>query len=300
MPKAKNIILIIVFVVIICLLGVGLLFIRGDEDTWLCVDGEWVRHGNPDAPMPESGCLNAKQNLIRLDVPKPNQKISSPLILQGEARGPWFFEGSFPVKLFDQNNNLLYSGIAQTQFDWMSEGFVPFTAQLEFDATQLVGQTGKLVLEKDNPSGLAANDDQLVTTIIFDEPQTTSVDVYFGNTELNPNSVDCSKVFLVKRQIPKTVAVARGAIGELLKGPTKTEKEEGYHSSINSGVKLRKLKIDQGVAYIDFDEQLEYQLGGSCRVAAIRSQIVETLKQFPTIKDVVISVDDRVDDILQP
>jgi len=31
-------------------------FIRGPEDTWLCQDGQWVRHGNPGAPQPTGDC----------------------------------------------------------------------------------------------------------------------------------------------------------------------------------------------------------------------------------------------------
>jgi spore germination protein GerM len=55
-----------------------------------------------------------------------------------------------------------------------------------------------------------------------------------------------------------------------------------------------------GIAKVDFDKQIEYQLGGSCRVSALRSQIEETLKQFPTVHKVIISVDGRIDDALQP
>lgn len=32
------------------------LFIRGPEDTWICDNGQWVKHGVPSAPMPEGGC----------------------------------------------------------------------------------------------------------------------------------------------------------------------------------------------------------------------------------------------------
>jgi len=35
-------------------------------------------------------------------------------------------------------------------------------------------------------------------------------------------------------------------------------------------------------------------------VTAIRAQITETLKQFPTVENVVISIDGRTEDILQP
>ncbi|MFA5155490.1 MAG: DUF2178 domain-containing protein [Patescibacteria group bacterium] len=33
----------------------GLRFFSG-EDTWICQDGAWVKHGQPDAPMPSATC----------------------------------------------------------------------------------------------------------------------------------------------------------------------------------------------------------------------------------------------------
>jgi spore germination protein GerM len=125
------------------------------------------------------------------------------------------------------------------------------------------------------------------------------VKVYFNNNKLDP-AVSCNKVFPVEREVPKTMSVARAAVEELLKGATEGEKAQGFFTSINPGVKIQKLTIVNGVASIDFDEQLEYQMGGSCRVSAIRAEITETLKQFSTVKSVIISVDDRTEDILQP
>src|SRR3989344_1196103 len=28
----------------------------GDEDTWICSGGQWVKHGNPSSPKPEGNC----------------------------------------------------------------------------------------------------------------------------------------------------------------------------------------------------------------------------------------------------
>lgn len=111
---------------------------------------------------------------------------------------------------------------------------------------------------------------------------------------------DCSRTIAVERQVAKTAAVARAALEELLKGPTEEEKAAGYFTNINEGVKIQKLVVENGVAKVDFDDQLEFQVGGSCRVAAISWQIVETLKQFPTVEKVVISINGRTEDILQP
>jgi hypothetical protein len=32
------------------------LFLGGDEDTWICTEGQWIKHGNPSAPQPATGC----------------------------------------------------------------------------------------------------------------------------------------------------------------------------------------------------------------------------------------------------
>ncbi len=129
--------------------------------------------------------------------------------------------------------------------------------------------------------------------------ETMRVKIYFNNNQWDPEA-SCNKVFPVEREIPKTEAVARAALEELLKGPTEKEEAEKYITSINPGVKIQSLTIENGTLKVDFDSQLEFQVGGSCRVSAIRSQIIETLKQFPTVKDVIISIDGRIEDILQP
>ena len=127
----------------------------------------------------------------------------------------------------------------------------------------------------------------------------TTVKVFFNNDRMDPE-FSCNKVFPVEREILKTQAVARAALTELLKGPTEAEKAQGFFTSINPGVKIQELTIENGVARVDFDSQLEFQVGGSCRVSAIRAEITQTLKQFPTVNSVIISIDGRTEDILQP
>lgn len=126
------------------------------------------------------------------------------------------------------------------------------------------------------------------------------VKAYFGNEIQNPGALDCSLVYPVVRTIPKAEAVAQAALAELLKGPTPEEKGRGYFTSINAGTRLQSLVIANGVARADFDGRLGEQVGGSCLVTAIRSQIIETLKQFPTVTEVVISINGESQDILQP
>lgn len=238
-----------------------------------------------------------KIDLIRLASPLPNAEIKSPVLIEGEARGSWYFEASFPIKLYDENNNIIAQAIAQAQGDWMTNDFVPFKAELIFNSTST---NGFLVLEKDNPSGLPENEDQLSLPIrILPNFEKVKIKIFFNNNKLDPE-ISCNKVFSVEREVNKTPAIARAALNELLIGVTNDEKVAGFTSSLNPGILIQSLNIKNGIAYVDFNEQLETGVGGSCRVSAIRAQITETLKQFSSIENVVISINSRSEDILQP
>jgi len=109
-----------------------------------------------------------KTELIRIDYPRPNQTIESPLVIKGGARGYWFFEGDFPVTLRTEDKTVIAQGYATAKGDWMSEEFVLFEATLQFEIDkEMSGKKGILVLHKDNPSGLPENYDSLEIPIIF-------------------------------------------------------------------------------------------------------------------------------------
>ncbi len=107
----------------------------------------------------------AKQNLIAVKGIADGAQISSPLMVEGSARGNWFFEASFPVKLLDGNGKEIATAIAQAQSDWRTTDFVDFKATLNF--TKPSTPTGKLILQKDNPSGLPQNEDHLEIEVKF-------------------------------------------------------------------------------------------------------------------------------------
>lgn len=114
-----------------------------------------------EAPTPPA----EKADLIVVASPLPNATVSNPLQVTGEARGYWFFEASFPIRLEDENGNVLVQSIGTAQGEWMTEEFVPFTATLEFDPG--TSTSGVLILEKDNPSGMPENADSLEIPVQF-------------------------------------------------------------------------------------------------------------------------------------
>lgn len=231
--------------------------------------------------------------------PKPGDNLQSPLVVEGKARGTWFFEASFPIKITDESGNVLGSSFVQATSDWMTENYVPFRGEITF--TSKAAGKGFLVLQKDNPSGLPQNDKEIKIPVNLPLIETMKVKVFFNNNKMDPE-VSCNKVFPVEREIPKTESTGSASLLELFKGPTEEEKNAGFFTSINDGVRLQTLMIgmDSGIARADFNEQLQAGVGGSCKVSAIRAQITETLKQFSTIKSVEISINGRTEDILQP
>ena len=152
---------------------------------------------------------------------------------------------------------------------------------------------------KDDPAALSEHNDRLALPDVISRTEPLTVRVFFGNSRLDPQASG-DEVFAVERCIPRTPAVARGALEELLKGPADEETAQDYFTSINTGVRIQRLAIADGTATVDFDEQLEFRVGGACRVSAIRAQIAQTLRQFPTVDEVVISINGRTEDILQP
>jgi len=103
---------------------------------------------------------------IRVTTPQAGESITSPLTISGEARGTWFFEASFPVILTNWNGLIIAEGFATAQEDWMTEEFVPFTAELTFTKPDY-NERGTLILKKENPSDLPEHDDAIEIPLIF-------------------------------------------------------------------------------------------------------------------------------------
>lgn len=137
----------IILVIIIFLLGTGVVF-------WI-----YSRTSNISTEVPVAN------DKIRLNTPLANSIIKSPLTISGEARGNWYFEASFPVRLYDANGKELLAIPVMAKGDWMTTDFVPFEAVLTFSLPAT--DTGTLVLEKDNPSGLPEHADSITVPVRF-------------------------------------------------------------------------------------------------------------------------------------
>ncbi len=120
----------------------------------------------PTLPDVSPDTAQITSSMIEVTSPLQNTQVTSPLTIVGRARGPWYFEASFPIELRDANNVLIAKTVAQAQGDWMTENFVPFTATLTF-ATQPAGSQGMLTFKNDNPSGEPQNSMMFDVPIVF-------------------------------------------------------------------------------------------------------------------------------------
>lgn len=118
----------------------------------------------------ESENITPHTEIISVDTPIPNQHVSSPLTVSGQARGTWFFEGSFPIVIVDWDGRIIGEGIGTAQGEWMTTDYVPFVATIPYTISQDTPyDRGAIILKRDNPSGLPEYDDAREIPILFNE-----------------------------------------------------------------------------------------------------------------------------------
>lgn len=96
---------------------------------------------------------NASANDIVVTLPYPGAVTGKSFAVIGKARGPWFFEGSFPIIVLDKNGTEIATGLASPVGDgeWMTTELVDFKADIQVPEAYIGPAT--LVIKNDNPSG---------------------------------------------------------------------------------------------------------------------------------------------------
>ncbi len=148
----------IVSILILILLSVGAYFIFRNNSTT-------VPNQIPNNNSTTTSSTIVYKDLIRISAPASNALVASPLTVRGEARGNWYFEASFPLKVLDANGTQIGVGYAQAEGEWMTTDYVPFLGTITFTAPTTT--TGMIVFEKDNPSGLPENSDEIRVPVRF-------------------------------------------------------------------------------------------------------------------------------------
>ncbi len=169
--KPLRIIVIALGIVIVVMLGV-LIFaspVRGptisnDLEHTVTTAPTSTATGTPAATTTHQAVFSPSGE-IAVTAPALNAVITSPVTVEGQAPGPWYFEASFPVKVLDGDGTVLGQGPVQAQSDWMTTGTVPFAATLSFAKPKYA--TGTIVFHNDNPSGDPARDKEFRFPVRF-------------------------------------------------------------------------------------------------------------------------------------
>lgn len=240
--------------------------------------------------------LNIFQNTSDVIIfnPKENQKIRSPLLIQGKARGTWFFEAEFNAELYDDENNLLGKAILRAKSDWMTENFVPFEGELNFKQPKT--KIGKLLFISANPSGIAEYQKIYVVPVKFEEIKYQKVLLYYYNPEKDKDekgNIKCSEDGLVsiEREIPLSQTLIQDTIKLLLRGKENLNQEEisqGIETEFPlQGFELKSANLKPNSTLIlEFDDPYNQTIGGSCRTKILWLQIEKTAKQFSQVERV--------------
>jgi hypothetical protein len=245
-------------------------------------------HASGDDPIaiPATGERVAVPLHIMARVGKPGDKVTTTVTWpSGDV-----LTDTFTLLRGEDGNGLLIDDI-----DWESEGPPPqpFTGAA---LLRILGVGGVVLAQKQ------------VEVLHWNDPGLVPVTLYW---------TDQDKLVAVKRSVPKTTSVAKVALEELLWGPgPRNTGMAGFGTALpmpqdvlsypgrradwGPRVTLRKLTITNGVATADFSDELRAYGGGSLRVTLIREQITRTLKEFPSVNEVVISIEGRTEGVLEP
>jgi hypothetical protein len=244
-----------------------------------------------------NGSTNTDPNSpVILDMIKANATVTSPLTVAGKARGNWFFEANLPIKITDASGKVLGQVGAQAVGEWMTTNYVPFSATLTFTAptsTAQNPQTGFLIIEKDNPSGLPENDASVKIPVMFGAASTTVVKLFYPNPIKNQVLGDACltrSMDFVERSLPITKTPIQDTIRLLIAGEiTASEKSAGYQTEFTkNNFKLTAASLsNDGTLSLTFSDPDNFTSGGSCRVSVLKSQIELTALQFSDVKSVV-------------
>ena len=293
----KAYLLTIIILIGLILIGTGYYFLNKERvavvcpmDAKECPDGSFVGRMPPDCEF--ASCPGEEEGIFVFS-PKKDQTIESPLKIEGQARGPWYFEAQFSAELYDNEDSHLGTAILTAKDDWMTDDFVPFEGSLEFSGAS--SDLGFLRFLSANPSGLPENQKTFELPIEFESPK-TKVLLYYYNPELDKDergNIRCSRDGLVS--IEKEVSVNQTSIPEvirlLLKGKENLSPEQEAEG-ITTEFPLEGLILEEvvlradGTLILTFDDSLNKTSGGSCRAGILWFQIEETAKQFTDVKKV--------------
>jgi hypothetical protein len=94
----------------------------------------------------------AEEGEVLIQSPQLNALVSSPLVIEGEAKRRWFWEGEIDLELVDANGKVVKRWFGKALRDgWMEAETTPFRAEVEFSLPST--SVGEIVLFRQTEVG---------------------------------------------------------------------------------------------------------------------------------------------------
>lgn len=265
------------------------------KDTWVCVEGEWAKKGDSKVERPLEDCPDRGDfaNII-IQAPQKDQVVGKNLVVIGKAR---VFENQFNWAILDAiTKQEILTGTAYANSE---DAGLYGSFEIDVSLTDLT--PNKIIVQVfDHSAKDGSKIDIAEVPLSFNKNLKDYYEVYFSNSKLDPET-SCLKVFPIKKPVGNGELSLRKSIDALLQGPTEKDKEDGYFTNIPDNVKVNKIERTGITVKVDFNKDIQNGVGGSCRVSAIRAQIVRTVLAFDrSIRSVIISVEGDSESALQP
>ncbi|MGH9457021.1 MAG: Gmad2 immunoglobulin-like domain-containing protein [Thermoanaerobaculia bacterium] len=241
------------------------------------------------SPVPPAAGVDRGAGNVILETPAHGSMVATnPVTVAGRART---FENHVGIRLEDQRGHLMKEAYA-TATGEIGE-FNPFSTEVFI--TSAPGETMRVtIFETSAKDGSIRSRDAAV--VLVTAPRRT-MRLYFPNQRTGGE--DCTVVRPVVRTLPASLSAARLAMEALVDGPTSAERVAGFMNPFPAGSAVRSVNLANGVLTVDLNERL-VNVGGSCRVQAIRAAIDSTLRELDGIDRVVITAMGSEGQALQP
>jgi hypothetical protein len=230
-----------------------------------------------------------------IDIPAADARITLPLHLLARVGSPGdevsaelrWQDGTTLTQTFKLLAGEDQKGLLAVSLDWQTESQPPVPPSQP--ATLTLRGTDGQVLAQQNVVALSPSD-----------PDTRQITLYwYGGDKLYPTVA----------HVPRTPKIGAAAIEELLWGPP-PRSLAGFTSALPTAqqvlsfsgrqpgwsprVTLRKLTIANGVATVDFSKELRVVGTTGSRFQSLRQQLIRTLTQFSTIREVQIAIEGKL------
>ncbi len=294
--------------------GIARFTLGGSEDTWLCKDGQWVRHGNPTAPKPTQNC--GKDGIVKTSTATPKDVVESFYSWYTSYEGKPLSSGAYKTsdyltEAFREKVDSLLASFTQGGYDPIlcaqdipqsfTVAYPEISGSIATVAVTEVYSTSEnsllVTLEKDGNQWLIDDvtcGETKVKELVTDTQGYSKTVIYFSNPRRNPNSAECGVVYGVERTIPVNTNIFEFSLQQLFRGPTESEKSQGFSSFFSQKTKDILLGVDvkDRVAYVNLKDirTLIPNVSSSCGSAQFLAEVEETLKHNKTVDKIIMAI----------